>query len=326
MQRGVQLMKTRVSRNSDLYDKIASDLESDAQSKDLSQFAQRLNQIDKQFNHTDVHHNETAPHRAKQTNLLEKNVITEKDNSEFDTFESTYLKEFLDEVKDYNVKKGYRDVNETSSNILNELNLDLDFSEKESSQSQVVYRNDNDMPFVPKDFDIVLKDIDPLLSDTFETEIVSEPNLDITRQFKAIDHESKYENSHLSLDETIALAIQKMDEEENEEEQIQEQYADQHLNQSEEVLEVQDIQELPNVELESHERFESYKMTQELMDHTQTLQHKIIDQERNIEEINDRMIKTNRMLNAVISLIIMAIVVVLMLIASTWLSNYWSWR
>ena len=305
-------MKTRVSRNSELYDKIASDLESDAQSKDLSQFAQRLNQIDKQFNHTNVHHNETAPHRAKQSNLLEKNVVSEKENNEFDTFESTYLKEFLDEVKDYNVKKGYRDVHETSTNILNDLNLDLDFSEKESAQ--VLYRSDNDMPYLPKDFDLVLKDIDPLLSDTLETKTVPEIDLDETRQFKAIDHESKFENSHLSLDETIALAIQKMDEEEEFEEDSV-------------IHELDEEKELRQEEgIESKERLDSYDMTQELMNHTQTLQHKIIDQERNIEEINDRMIKTNRMLNAVISLIIMAIVVVLMLIASTWLSNYWSWR
>ena len=60
--------------------------------------------------------------------------------------------------------------------------------------------------------------------------------------------------------------------------------------------------------------FDSEKFKRELLDQTQTLQHKIIDQERHIEEISDTMVKTNRMMNVVISLLVLAIFVVIILI------------
>ena len=53
----------------------------------------------------------------------------------------------------------------------------------------------------------------------------------------------------------------------------------------------------------------------ELIEQTQTLQHRIVDQEKHIEDMSDTIVRTNRMLNAVLAILLLAIFVVIVLIA-----------
>lgn len=112
-------MKSRVERYKSLHEKIDQSVDAKVESSGLSEFANRLNEIDNQFE--PMHVKEIVPpKRAKETEL-----------EIFDTFENEYLKDFLDEVKAYNVEKGYRSTSSTRQNILKELNI-LESDESEN--------------------------------------------------------------------------------------------------------------------------------------------------------------------------------------------------
>lgn len=106
-------MKSRVEKNKELHKKINQTIDENVNSEALSHYANRLNEIDDQFDRMDTP-SRIEPKRAKEstTNL-----------DIFETFENEYLKDFLDEVKAYNVEKGYRSSQDTNENILEELNL-----------------------------------------------------------------------------------------------------------------------------------------------------------------------------------------------------------
>ena len=106
-------MKSRVEKNKELHKKINQTIDENVNSEALSHYANRLNEIDDQFDRMDTP-SRIEPKRAKEstTNL-----------DIFDTFENEYLKDFLDEVKAYNVEKGYRSSQDTNENILEQLNL-----------------------------------------------------------------------------------------------------------------------------------------------------------------------------------------------------------
>src|SRR5690554_5438465 len=104
-------MKSRVERYKSLHEKIDQSVDEKVTSSGLSEFANRLNEIDDQFEPMHVK-DKVPPKRAKETEL-----------EIFETFENEYLKDFLDEVKAYNVEKGYRDTSNTHQNILKELNI-----------------------------------------------------------------------------------------------------------------------------------------------------------------------------------------------------------
>ena len=116
-------MKSRVERYKSLHEKIDQSVDEKVTSSGLSEFANRLNEIDDQFEPMHVK-DKVPPKRAKETEL-----------EIFETFENEYLKDFLDEVKAYNVEKGYRDTSNTHQNILKELNI-LD-SDKPEDTDQI---------------------------------------------------------------------------------------------------------------------------------------------------------------------------------------------
>lgn len=264
-------MKTRVSKNKELHDLIASDTESDVVSSDLSHFANRLNEIDNQFSRMNIEKSEDhAFEHARQTKVnvddtLDQNISLE--DTQFDTFESAYLKDFLEEVKEYNVKKGYRDIESTSSNIMKELKLDSHASE-----------------------DSFVRPID---AENLET-VLSEIDEEATQIYRAVDHTGRPEHvSSQSLEETISLAVQSMSDDEEE-------------------IEIEEFEPEFFEDIEA----ERSDFARDLLEQTQTLQFKVVDQERSIEEMSHTMVRTNRLLNTVLSLLMLAIVVVLMFILS----------
>jgi hypothetical protein len=110
-------MKSRVERFKSLHEKIDNTVDESTHSKELSSFANRLNEIDDHFEKMDVPFNDEKPSHARSFQTEEDPI--------FDTFENEYLKDFLDEVKAYNVEKGYRKIDDTQSNILKELHSDI---------------------------------------------------------------------------------------------------------------------------------------------------------------------------------------------------------
>lgn len=321
-------MKSRVNKYQDLHEQIALDSESNIENSDLSHFANRLNQIDDQFDKMDVVAREDRePTHARQIEEVqeEHSVIEEaKTEPQFDTFESAYLKDFLDEVKEYNVRKGYRDLENTDANILSELNKSSEIAK----------------PFNDDEMTTVLHAIDPELS-TMDAEVFIEdeieeevnldelPNLDETIVFKSVEQSNADTfDEEDELEKTIAMAVQEMVDDEDVSLDLSGQdsfdsvefelEADEFENiLSEEDDSIFEMQaQLDAMEDYSDNDFDSDKFRSELLAQTQTLQHKIIDQEQNIDQMNETMVRTNRMLNVVLSLLILAIIVVLLLIVA----------
>ncbi|MDE8072147.1 hypothetical protein PT181_04820 [Erysipelothrix rhusiopathiae] len=321
-------MKSRVNKYQDLHEQIALDSESNIENSDLSHFANRLNQIDDQFDKMDVVAREDRePTHARQIEEVqeEHSVIEEaKTEPQFDTFESAYLKDFLDEVKEYNVRKGYRDLENTDANILSELNKSSEIAK----------------PFNDDEMTTVLHAIDPELS-TMDAEVFIEdeieeevnldelPNLDETIVFKSVEQSNADTfDEEDELEKTIAMAVQEMVDDEDVSLDLSGQDAfdsvefeldaDEFENilseEDDSIFEMQD--QLDAMEDYSDNDFDSDKFRSELLAQTQTLQHKIIDQEQNIDQMNETMVRTNRMLNVVLSLLILAIIVVLLLIVA----------
>ncbi|MGM7266836.1 hypothetical protein [Erysipelothrix rhusiopathiae] len=322
-------MKSRVNKYQDLHEQIALDSESNIENSDLSHFANRLNQIDDQFDKMDVVAREDRePTHARQIEEVqeEHSVIEEaKTEPQFDTFESAYLKDFLDEVKEYNVRKGYRDLENTDANILSELN--------KSSEIAKPF-NDDEMTTVLHAIDPELStmDADVFIEDEIEEEEVNLdelPNLDETIVFKSVEQSNADTfDEEDELEKTIAMAVQEMVDDEDVSLDLsgQESFdsvefeleADEFENiLSEEDDSIFEMQaQLDAMEDYSDNDFDSDKFRSELLAQTQTLQHKIIDQEQNIDQMNETMVRTNRMLNVVLSLLILAIIVVLLLIVA----------
>ncbi len=290
-------MKTRVSRNKELHQTIATDTESTVESSDLSHFANRLNEIDNQFSRMNVEKKEDRIlEHARQTDVNLEDTLDQSvdvNDTQFDTFESAYLKDFLAEVKDYNVKKGYRDIENTSSNIMKELRLEsLEKSRSISDIDEVVE------PFV-----------NPIDSNDLE-KVLTEIDEEATQIYQAVDHNSRPEHVSVeSMEQTIAMAVQSMGDEDYEAQ-------DENYVAEEEIVEEEFAPAFFVADAAEEESVEPNAFTRELMEQTQTLQFKIVDQERSIEEMGDTIVRTNRLLNTVLSLLMLAIVVVLMFIFS----------
>ena len=124
-------MKSRVERYKDLHKEIDNSVDERIENKDLSSYANRLNLIDDQFEKMDVETN--ASHTPTHARGKSEPEV-------FDTFENEYLRDFLDEVKAYNVEKGYRSVSDTQNNILSGLSTELkseDSNDKVTEDSSI---------------------------------------------------------------------------------------------------------------------------------------------------------------------------------------------
>ena len=101
-----------MERYKELREKLSSEVDHGIQNHQLSSYANRLNKID-QDNFEDMIQDidpSYEPTRAKEVDL-----------KKYETFENEYLKDFLDEVKSYNIEKGHRRVDDTEQNILEEI-------------------------------------------------------------------------------------------------------------------------------------------------------------------------------------------------------------
>ena len=319
-------MKSRVQKNRDLHQKLSNSIESDVESRELSQFANRLNQIDDQFKKMNLPEGEEhKPQRARHNNIEEELLVKDKPVQQpvtFDTFESTYLKDFLDEVKEYNVKKGYRDDEDTQSNIMSKIT------------GRPTIRKAADDPI-----QAVLNEIDSDLAVSEDQEMES---IRIFSVDTLMEDETVTPSENADLDQTIALAVQEMvmDEEETaspsepayEEEMVEdvpmtlESYLDEvpeDFSDIEDIDEELIVDEELDLDLDDDFDIDSLDVDaltndafhRELIEQTQTLQHRIVDQEKHIEDMSDTIVRTNRMLNAVLAILLLAIFVVIVLIA-----------
>lgn len=282
-------MKSRVKKYSDLHEKIASDAESTVENSDLSHFANRLNEIDDQFERVHTSKEQKKAVRARQNEINHQEDTSDSDSDSLDdTFDSDYLENFLDEVKQYNVKKGYRDLRDTQANILEGLDSHINLQDTDSElninsdQKEKIY-----------DREKLGKLADELISDDFNDSFSEETLIFGQDALNLDDNESDSDETYDG--ETISMALEDMDftDEEYDEEEYQ-------------------IEDEENDFKETNEE----NINQDLLEQTQTLQHKVVDLENNLNDMNSETTKTNRLLHVVLSLLLFAIIVVVLLIVA----------
>ena len=280
-------MKSRVSKNAELHQSLSTSVDHEIPSKELSHYANRLNEIDDQFKKIDVDASQNhQPQRAKQH---EGSQGIREEAPLYDTFENTYLRDFLNEVKEYNVSKGYRSSDQTQEMPVSDLS-----------------------PKPTQYFDEIRSVIEEAHFDTPSQEDV----LQETRVFKSDDLNDDLDFVISSLDETQSLL--KLDDLKVQSPIIETSVLEEPASLDAVAVNTQERIEVPREEMlhAPHEVAVDDTFKRDLMEQTQTLQHRILDQERNLEDMNDVIVHTNRMLHSVISLLLLALFVVIVLIVS----------
>lgn len=115
---------SRTKKYEELRNKLQSDNEANISSKELSEYANRLNKIDANnfasmsTNVDNINHDPI--HRRKEVSY-DNDTLSTFDNNKNNDFNNEYLDEYIDEVKQYMMDKGLMVSDNTQQNILREL-------------------------------------------------------------------------------------------------------------------------------------------------------------------------------------------------------------
>lgn len=106
---------SRVKKYAQLREELASDNESEIKSEALAPYADRLSKIDTRFKPMESSKTVHSPLHSRNTAY---SPVDEPVTFEESTFNSEYLDQFIEEVKQYNMRKGYRKNEDTKSELL----------------------------------------------------------------------------------------------------------------------------------------------------------------------------------------------------------------
>lgn len=107
---------SRVKKNQVLRNTIENDREEELVSPALSSYAERLNKINPMLSRSNVS-SSSEPYQALHSRR-EKSLELNSNNTESNTIETEYINDFLEEVRNYNLKKGYRSEFDTDLEVL----------------------------------------------------------------------------------------------------------------------------------------------------------------------------------------------------------------
>lgn len=110
---------SRVKKNQVLRNTIENDREEELVSPALSSYAERLNKINPMLTRSSTPGSNAsyqALHSRREKSL---NLDDSNENIASNSFEPNYINDFLEEVRNYNLKKGYRTEFDTDLEILN---------------------------------------------------------------------------------------------------------------------------------------------------------------------------------------------------------------
>ena len=133
---------SRVKKNQVLRNTIENDREEELVSPALSSYAERLNKINPMLSRSNVS-SSSEPYQAlhsRREKSLEKNSA----NIETNSIETEYINDFLEEVRNYNLKKGYRSEFDTDLEVLKKSEVnDLKF--EQAKKVNIEERNQDDL-------------------------------------------------------------------------------------------------------------------------------------------------------------------------------------
>jgi len=125
---------SRVRKNAELRQEVENSRESEVTSTVLSSYADRLNRINPELSTI-----EASP-KLPDYNALHSKGEAERNPESLDlkddvSFHHDLLNEFIDEVKSYNIKKGYSSSEDTDLNIINKISQPVISDENLKSQA-----------------------------------------------------------------------------------------------------------------------------------------------------------------------------------------------
>jgi len=204
---------SRTKKNSVLYEKLHTDSEEAITSDGLSAYANRLHEIDDNtFAKMDPEATSMNAIHARRADYYSKDPQIKQVTS----FNNEYLDEFINEVKQYNVKKGLRTAEDTQTNILNgirrndehkiqptkttDINQDVsnESTESISAQMQVLINDETDntelvKPPVSPEVPIV-----QTVDNSALREEMMEETLRLKKQIESQDNELSLVNDHVT--------------------------------------------------------------------------------------------------------------------------------
>ena len=129
--------RSRVNKYANLREEVLHEPNNQIETKELSTFANQLHAIDKnQF--TEMKVDETANYHSplhvrnefysyqKETLAPKTSQVAEPVSQDTSSYSINYIDDVINEVKQYNLNKGYRNDIDTRSNVLNELKIKTD--------------------------------------------------------------------------------------------------------------------------------------------------------------------------------------------------------
>ncbi|SJZ87731.1 hypothetical protein [Anaerorhabdus furcosa] len=259
---------SRTAKYQELREHLQNDAEGQIDSKDLSQFTERLSKIDNVNLGTRPSHEPLL----KQNEYLDSHdAISEKE--EIATFNNEYLDEYIQEVKQYNKDKGRMLNDDTQINILKELRGD---KPKASLEEVASYPTQDSFASRFTEVSEETTDIPFLQQDT-------KMNTQISMELSKMLNEEDYPSTEYDSDKYVAVD----DEDDDDYTQVS----------------------LPfNLE----EKFNREKSERErLMEETSKMKVQLDHYRGNLDQMEERVNNSNRILNFILVILILALLVVI---------------
>lgn len=224
---------------------------------------------------------ETAPKRAK-----EEKEVEGKESSTSDTFTNEYLDDFIKEVRDYNIRKGNRQSEDTQVDILTQLNAENRakrtryLQEIKDKQDDTVIEplsdEENGKPVLSKED--LAKEVQQLLID----EDVQDSTFDEETQDTDVEElsEKLMQTQQIDLHQAAALVLPSDDEKEDIEDSVK-----------------------PNDEEDS--------LHKKLIEETQQLRVQLDEYEGELSDLSSGVEKNNRILNFILCFLILVLLVII---------------
>lgn len=171
---------SRVKKYAQLREELANDNESEVKSEALAPYADRLSRIDTRYQPMEA---TRATHSPLHTRNAAYAPVDEPVTFEESTFNNEYLDQFIEEVKQYNMRKGYRKSEDTKSEVLLKVKEISDPQKSEPVPSAVKHETETE-DFTEDDQTISMQVHQLINDDDYEEEILPVVNFnEINNEF-----------------------------------------------------------------------------------------------------------------------------------------------
>lgn len=288
---------SRTQKYEKLRQQLQNDRESEIKTKELSDYAERLNNLDSRFEKMDVASADHDPLHARSEAYYPDETVVEIPSSEpvkpsepvEDKFNTDFINEYIKEVKQYNYDKGLRSAEDTQLNILKE----------------------------------VRKGNDPMLRPFGDIETVgAKGKVELPANvIKAIDEQEEMRN-------TISLEIKSILAEEQASQPVSADPQKEEAVKKEDLV-LEEIEEPKDDELDvkkfdsspesnSQDRITSQDIENIVLNQTREIKAQLNSYENELDDMSSTVTYTNRLLNFVLIILIVALLIVLGIIV------YWN--